>query len=152
MVVRILGVDPGNGGALVTLEEGLPVEWIRMPTFAVGKNTRVNCAALARWIHEQEIVEAFVENVGAMPGQGVTSMFTFGHAAGSVLGVLGAFQIPVTMVTPVTWKKRAALTGTDKDSARSLAIQIWPKWDALDKKIEGQALADAALIAKFGSE
>ena len=150
--MRILGVDPGNSGALVVLENGEPIEWMRMPTFSVGKNTRVNCAALARWVTDQNIEQAYVENVGAMPGQGVTSMFTFGHAAGSVLGVLGAFQIPVHMVAPVSWKKRAGIAGKDKDEARSKAIQLWPQWNALDKKIEGQALADAALIAKFGEE
>ena len=91
-----------------------------------------------------------MELTGARPGQGVTSMYTFGHACGSVSGVLGALEIPVTMVTPQSWKKRAGLTLKDKDEARSKAIQIWPHWRDLDKKGKGQALADAALIAKHG--
>lgn len=85
-----------------------------------------------------------------MPGQGVTSMFTFGHAAGVVEGVVVGQMIPVTKVTPQAWKKRAGLVGKDKDAARSRAIQLWPRWDSLGKKGEGQALADAALIARFG--
>jgi len=67
------------------------------------------------------------------------------------MGVLGAMCIPHTMVTPQAWKKAAGLIGTDKDAARARAIQLWPKWRELDKKGKGQALADAALIAKFSS-
>ena len=85
-----------------------------------------------------------------MPGQGVSSMFSFGHAAGTVSGVLAALHITTTLVAPASWKKAAGLIGTDKDAARSRAIQLWPKWRDLDAKIKGQALADAALIARFG--
>jgi crossover junction endodeoxyribonuclease RuvC len=149
--MRILGIDPGLTGALVMLEDGQPIEWTEMPTYAVGSGNRVNCAALASWIKNLPwLDEACVELTGARPGQGVTSMYTFGHACGSVSGVLGALEIPVTMVTPQSWKKRAGLTLKDKDEARSKAIQIWPHWRDLDKKGKGQALADAALIAKHG--
>jgi crossover junction endodeoxyribonuclease RuvC len=85
-----------------------------------------------------------------MPAQGVASSFSFGHAAGVVMGVLGAFNVPVTLVTPQAWKKRAGLIGTDKDAARSQAIRLWPQWKELSLKGKGQALADAALIAKHG--
>jgi crossover junction endodeoxyribonuclease RuvC len=77
-------------------------------------------------------------------------MFNFGHSCGTVMGVLGALDIPHTMVTPQKWKKAAGLIGTDKDAARSRAIQLWPTWTELGSKGKGQALADAALIAKFG--
>jgi crossover junction endodeoxyribonuclease RuvC len=85
-----------------------------------------------------------------MPGQGVASMFSFGHSAGVIQGVLGAFEIPVVMVTPQSWKKRAGIIGQDKDASRSKAIQMWPKWRELDKKGVGQAYADAAFIALYG--
>ena len=85
-----------------------------------------------------------------MPGQGVSSMFAFGRAAGAVDGVLGALGVPVTYLTPQAWKRAAGLIGKDKDAARGRAVQIWPAWRALDKKGEGQALADAALIAWAG--
>ncbi len=150
-----IGIDPGVSGALVLLDGGAlsPVEWMRMPTITVGRAKRVDGAEIARWIHRSLMspdVHAYLELVGAMPGQGVTSMFAFGHAAGSVCGVLAALQIPATYVTPQAWKRRAGLIGKDKDAARSRAIQLWPAWDALGKKGEGQALADAALIARFG--
>ena len=94
---------------------------------------------------------AYVELVSSMPGQGVASMFSFGHSAGVIQGVLGALEIPVVMVTPQTWKKRAGLVGQDKDASRTKAIQMWPSWRELDKKGAGQAYADAAFIAVYGN-
>ena len=150
---HLIGIDPGCSGAVVVLQSAAipePVEWVRMPTMKIGGSTRVDCAELSRFLQDFDSGHAYVELVGSMPGQGVASMFTFGHAAGSVMGVLAAMCIPVTLVTPQRWKKAAGLIGTDKDAARSRAIQLWPRWQALGKKGEGQALADAALIARFG--
>lgn len=145
-----LGVDPGIHGALVLLEDGQPVEWTVMPTVKTGAATRVSAAALAAWLRKHPVEHAWVEHVSAMPGQGVVSMFSFGHACGVIQGVLGGLQVPYTLVPPPTWKRRAGLIGTDKDAARSRAIQLWPAWRDLDSKGKGQALADAALIALTG--
>jgi crossover junction endodeoxyribonuclease RuvC len=150
--MRTLGIDPGATGALVLLENLLPIEWTAMPTFKIGTATRVNAPALADWIASCCCEHVYVEQVHAMPGQGVTSMFNFGHSCGTVMGVLGAMGIPHTMITPQAWKKASGLVGTDKDAARSRAIQLWPKWRDLDKKGKGQALADAALIALYGGK
>jgi len=152
-----IGIDPGCSGALVLLDSYGPIEWERMPVVKVGSNSRVNAAALAEILRQWErradgfTGHTFIENVGAMPGQGVTSMFTFGHATGVVAGVIAALQIPHTLVTPQSWKKRAGLIGKDKDAARSRAIQLWPQWRDLDAKGAGQAFADAALLARFGA-
>jgi crossover junction endodeoxyribonuclease RuvC len=152
-VSYLIGIDPGISGSIVILQSRAcpaPVEWTRMPVLKVGKSSRVDCAALTRYLQDYDVGHAYIEQVHAMPGQGATSMFTFGHATGSVEGVIAALMIPVTLVTPQGWKKRAGLIGSDKDASRSRAIQLWPRWDALGKKGEGQALADAALIARFG--
>lgn len=147
-----IGIDPGVGGAWVALVDGQPVEWGRMPTMKLATATRVNAAELAALLRgfTGSGVGAYLENVAAMPGQGVSSMFSFGHAAGVAAGVLATLAIPVTLVQPATWKRRAGLAGSEKDAARARAIQLWPSWRALDKKGEGQALADAALIALYG--
>lgn len=150
MTYRI-GIDPGASGAIVIMEGVALIEWATMPTIKVGTQTRVNAAALAAMLRDFDAGHAYLEQVGAMPGQGTASMFSFGHAAGVVAGVLGAMAITTTLVTPQAWKKRAGLSGTEKDAARSRAIQLWPSWRALDAKGKGQALADAALIARFGS-
>lgn len=152
----IIGIDPGCSGAIVVLQSRAcpePIEWMRMPTLKVGKSSRVDCAAVARFLWDFNVADmAYIEQVHAMPGQGVSSSFTFGHAAGAVEGVASALMIPVTLVTPQRWKKRAGLIGTDKDSSRSQAIRRWPRWVALAKKGEGQALADAAFIALYGGQ
>jgi crossover junction endodeoxyribonuclease RuvC len=149
--MRILGIDPGLSGALVLLEKGIPVEWAVTPTVMEGKSNRVNAVAVARIIHQWQVDICYMEAVHAMPGNGSSSMFNFGHATGTIKGVLGALEVPVRMVTPQAWKKHVGLLNKDKDAARSLAIDLWPSWEALDKKGEGQALADAALIARYGS-
>jgi crossover junction endodeoxyribonuclease RuvC len=148
----IVGIDPGASGALVLLEDGIPIEWTLMPTYKVGTATRVHASEVAHFLEWGKYVDhVFIEQVHAMPGQGVTSMFNFGHSCGTVVGVVGALGYPHTMVQPQKWKKAAGLSGTDKDAARSRAIQLWPQWKDLAQKGKGQAFADAALIARFGA-
>jgi len=147
----VIGIDPGASGAVVMLEDEMPIEWMAMPVYKVGSATRVNASELAHFLDQGKYVQhVYIEQVGAMPGQGVTSMFNFGHSCGTVMGVVGALGYPHTMVTPQKWKKNASLIGTDKEAARARAIQLWPEWRALDMKAKGQALADAALIARYG--
>lgn len=146
-----IGIDPGASGAIVMLENDVPIEWMVMPTYKVGSAIRVNASELNYFMDRTKYIDhVYIEQVGAMPGQGVTSMFNFGHSCGTVMGVIGALGLAHTMVTPQKWKKAAGLIGTDKDASRSRAIQLWPTWRDLDKKGKGQAYADAALIAKFG--
>jgi crossover junction endodeoxyribonuclease RuvC len=151
----ILGIDPGCTGAIVVMTDGGNyVAHLNMPTVKVGTKSRVNGAAVAAFIREtvgEFNAHAYLEQVGSMPGQGVSSMFTFGHAAGVVEGILQGMAIPYTLVTPQAWKKRAGLVGTDKDAARSRAIQLYPNLRVLDLKGKGQAVADAILIARHGA-
>jgi crossover junction endodeoxyribonuclease RuvC len=135
------------------------VAHLNMPTVKVGTKSRVNGAAVAAFIREtigELNAHAYLEQVGAMPGggerkSGASSMFTFGHAAGVVEGILQGMAIPYTLVTPQAWKKRAGRVGTDKDAARSRAIQLYPDLRILDLKGKGQAVADAILIARYGA-
>ena len=149
--MRLIGVDPGASGAIVLLVYNEPIEWMEMPVVRVGSTTRVNAAALADFLESEKPDHVFVEAVHSMPKQGVASSFNFGHSTGTIMGVLGALRLPHTLVTPQAWKKAAGLIGTDKDASRSRALQLWPNWRDLDKKAKGQALADAALIAKYGA-
>ena len=150
-MTAILGIDPGCSGALVLVtEQGGYIDHLAMPTIKVGTKSRVNGAAVAAWLRQHGITHAYLEQVGAMPGQGTASMFTFWHAAGVAEGILQGLNIPYTLVTPQAWKKSAGLIGSDKDAARSRAIQLYPELRALDAKAKGQAIADALLIARFG--
>lgn len=145
-----MGIDPGATGAIVLLANDYPIEWIEMPITKIGSTTRVNAAALSDFIANEKPDHVYVEAVHSMPKQGVASSFNFGHNVGTVMGVLGALGMSHTLVTPQKWKKAAGLIGTDKDASRARAIQLWPHWRDLDKKAKGQALADAALIARYG--
>ena len=146
-----IGVDPGGSGAIVVLRDGDPISWLNMPLMKVGTNTRVNGAHLASFLAPYKGVPVFLELVHIMPKQGASSAFTFGHSAGVVQGLVQGLGHSLTMVTPQKWKKAAGLIGTEKDRARSTAILLWPGWRELDAKVKGGALADAALIGRYGA-
>jgi crossover junction endodeoxyribonuclease RuvC len=157
-----LGIDPGISGALALLDENNTlVDIADMPVMRLGKNKhkqQVNAAELTKIIRAWKslfkargiALEAYLELVSAMPKQGVTSMFNFGVSLGVIEGVLAALSIPVYMVTPASWKKRAGLTGKDKEAARTLAQQLYPAAELGMKKHIGRA--DAILIARYGGK
>lgn len=150
----IIGIDPGCTGSIVALNaDGSFNDAMPMPVFKLGKKTRVNGTAIAAFLRNYGgmPVKAVIEQVGAMPGNGVSSMFTFGHSAGVVEGVMHGMEIPYQMVTPQAWKKSAGLIGSDKDAARTRCIQMYPGLRVLDLKGKGQALADSILIARYGA-
>jgi len=146
-----IGIDPGISGAIAILDNELRLVAVYdMPVMAgTGKRQQVNGAELARIIKSYLLVDftAYVERVSAMPKQGVASMFSFGTSYGIVLGVLAALQIPAVLVTPQSWKKKAGLTGKDKDHTRTLAQQLYPGAELGRKKDIGRA--DALCIARF---
>lgn len=150
----VIGCDPGQSGGLALLADGEPAGFIDMPTMPrkAGGN-EVNAASLAAQIrglmhqHPGAYVLAVVEQVSAMPGQGVTSMFRFGQSDGVLRGVLGALGISYVEVHPTKWKNYFGLRGTEKDAARTLAIRRFPSIaDQLARK-KDQGRADAILMA-----
>ena len=151
----ILGFDPGQTGAVAAFDGERIEAVIDMPTMTRlhGKGNQVDPYALTTALIDLcagREATAVLEAVSAMPGQGVTSTFHFGESVGVVMGVLGALQIPVRMVTPAKWKKAAGLLGRDKDAARTLAIQLHPEVaDQLARK-KDTGRADAVGIARFG--
>lgn len=153
--MKKIGIDPGQTGAIAVMEDGLIIKVIDMPVMARthGKGQQINASLLSEdllLVGVKTISEVVMEQVGAMPGQGSTSMFNFGEGVGIVKGVLGALQIPVRMVTPQRWKKSAGLTGKDKDAARSLAIQLHPEAAEHLRRRKDVGRADAIMIARFG--
>ena len=152
----IIGIDPGITGAIYFEHENGTKEVIDIPVMAKssGKGNQINPYGLSEIIRaaykSDGVYTAFLERVNAMPGQGVSSVFSFGKSSGIIEGVLAALKIPVVMVTPNKWKKAAGLTGKDKDAARTLAIQLYPELaDQLSRK-KDIGRADAILIAHFG--
>ncbi|MDD4985227.1 MAG: hypothetical protein PHQ43_05475 [Dehalococcoidales bacterium] len=151
MKIRI-GCDPGLSGSLAVLGDNLECLAVYdMPIMSLGKSRhQVNAAELSKllkpWQDQKPTI--YLEQVSAMPGQGVSSMFSFGCSYGMVQGIIGALEIPMVLVRPAAWKKRAGLLGKPKDAARTLAQQLFPGQALGRKKDIGRA--DALLIARFG--
>lgn len=155
----VLGVDPGLGGAiaLYCLREKRLVSVQDMPTVKVQtsrkskvhNNLDLYDLALFLDANRDFIALAVIEEVGAAPGQGVSSMFKFGFVTGAITGLVAANLIPVHTVKPAVWKVLMGLS-TDKKISRLKAIETFPshKNEFLRAKDDGRA--EAALLAKFG--
>lgn len=154
--MTILGIDPGASGgiAFFSMQRGL-LSIFDMPTVEVkrgGKNKReVSAAMLNAIIGARDIDVAFVEKVGAMPGQGVSSMFQFGRSVGMIEGVLAALEIPTNYVTPQLWQKAVGARG-GKDASRARAAELFPAYAANFTRKKDDGRADAALIAWYGAQ
>ena len=156
--MRIFGIDPGIAGAIAILDEKKIVDVIDLPTMSEGKKNKkqLNSAHLSQYI-STNIVDinktvVVVEQVNAMPGQGVTSMFNFGQTFGAIKGICAALGLPIFFVRPAKWKKHFDLINSSKDASKTKAIEMYPSLsDQLSKKKEVNK-SDAILIARFYSE
>jgi crossover junction endodeoxyribonuclease RuvC len=153
--MNIIGIDPGLNGALAFYRLDINELYVfDMPTVEVmrgGKKKRelhINVLAEMLELPGQNKV-AFLERVGAMPGQGVSSTFAFGRNVGAIEGVLAALRIPVTIVPPQTWQK-AMNVRDGKDGSRLRASEVFPHMSATFARVKDDGRADAALIAKYG--
>ncbi len=153
----IIGIDPGINGAICFFKNGTIIDLLDMPTMSVGKKNKsqVNGSQIFNEVQKVTLNEnkkevlAVIEQVSAMPGQGVTSMFNFGQSFGVLKGVFSAMQIPMDFVTPVKWKKFFNLINTNKDSSRTKAIEIFPYISSKLSRKKDANKADAILIASF---
>ena len=151
----IFGIDPGVNGAISILDNKKVLDFYEMPTMIDGKKNKrqVNGAQVANIIKEKlsekdEIVMV-VEQVNAMPGQGVTSMFNFGQSFGVIKGICSAMQLSMHFVRPAKWKKYYSLIKCEKDASRAKAIEIFPYISSKLSKKKDSNKADAILIASF---
>ena len=153
----IIGIDPGISGSICFLEDGKILNVIEMPTMTEGKKNKrqVNGSQIyneilkrIKQVEKQEI-RVVIEQVSAMPGQGVTSMFNFGQSFGILKGICSAMQIPMYFVRPAKWKKYFNLINSEKDASRTRAIEIFPYFSSQLSKKKDSNKADAILIASF---
>ena len=156
--MKVIGIDPGLSGAIAVLEEKRVLGIFDMPVMAEGKKNKrqLNSAQLVNVIkaniNQNEEISVVVEQVNAMPGQGVTSMFNFGQTFGAIKGVCAALKLPIYFVRPSKWKKHFELINSSKDSSRTKVIEMYPTLsDQLSKKKDVNK-SDAILIARFYSE
>ena len=153
----IIGIDPGISGSICFFKDGKILDVIEMPTMTEGKKNKkqVNGSQIYNEIFkrvnelETSDIRVIVEQVSAMPGQGVTSMFNFGQSFGILKGICSAMQLPIYFVRPAKWKKYYNLINSEKDASRTRAIEIFPYFSSQLSKKKDANKADAILIASF---
>jgi crossover junction endodeoxyribonuclease RuvC len=151
----IIGIDPGISGAISILENKKILEVYDTPTMIEGKKNKrqINSAHVTNIIkerlsNEKEVI-VVVEQVNAMPGQGVTSMFNFGQSFGVIKGICAALGLPIYFVRPTKWKKHFNLIKTNKDASRTKVIEAYPEISGKLHRKKDSNRADAILIALY---
>ena len=156
----IIGIDPGISGSICFFQDGVINDVVEMPTMIEGKKNKkqVNGSQIFNEIKERvkkidnRDIKVVIEQVSAMPGQGVTSMFNFGQSFGIIKGICSAMQLSVYFVRPTKWKKYFNLLNSEKDASRTRAIEIFPYFSPQLSKKKDSNKADAILIASFYHE
>ncbi len=153
--MRIIGIDPGLSGGIAVLEDLKIYDIFDMPIMSEGKKNKnqLNSAQMVNIINkhilENEDTFVIVEQVSAMPGQGVTSMFNFGQSFGSIKGICAALGLPIFYVRPAKWKKHFELINSSKDASRTKVIEMYPSISSRLTKKKDVNKADAILIARY---
>ena len=153
----VIGIDPGISGSICFFQDGKIMDVVEMPTMTEGKKNKkqVNGSQIFNEISERikkidKIdIKVIIEQVSAMPGQGVTSMFNFGQSYGILKGICSAMQLPMYFVRPSQWKKYFNLINSEKDASRTRAIEIFPYFSGQLSRKKDSNKADAILIASF---
>ncbi len=152
----IVGIDPGASGAIAFFDPKAGTLDIHdMPVMEIersGKTKReINPRLLANILHDDHSHNiVWIEKVGAMPGQGVSSMFQFGRGVGMIEGVIAAEGLSLNYVTPQAWQKAVGVRG-GKDGSRLRAVELFPKYANLFARKKDDGRAEAALIAWYGA-
>ena len=156
--MKIIGIDPGLSGAIAVLENNKVLSIFDMPVMSEGKKNKrqLNSAQLVKLLKDNilnnEEISVVVEQVNAMPGQGVTSMFNFGQTFGAIKGVCAALNLPIFFVRPSKWKKHFELINSSKDASRTKVIEMYPYIAEKLSKKKDVNKSDAILIARYYSE
>ena len=153
----IIGIDPGISGSICFFEDGRILDVVEMPTMTEGKKNKkqVNGSQIYNEIsnrikqRDKKEIKVIIEQVSAMPGQGVTSMFNFGQSYGILKGICSAMRLPMYLVRPAKWKKYFNLINSEKDASRTRAIEIFPYFSSQLSRKKDSNKADAILIASF---
>ena len=153
----VIGIDPGISGSICFFQDGKIIDVVEMPTMIEGKKNKkqVNGSQIFNEISyrikkiDKKDIKVIIEQVSAMPGQGVTSMFNFGQSYGIVKGICSAMQLPMYFVRPAKWKKYFNLINSEKDASRARAIEIFAYFSSQLSRKKDSNKADAILIASF---
>ena len=155
----IVGIDPGLSGSIClmplggkTLEPG-SIVFQPFPSIA----GQIDFQGLRQIFTHIKNAKVFIEKVGAMPGQGVCSMFTFGKVTGATLAMINAFALPYEEITPQAWQKEMLMgipliekANGKKDTKAMAALVAQRLFPEIHLKKSEKGHVDALLIAEYG--
>ena len=150
----VMSIDPGLSGAIAVFRytDHELIGIFDMPTHELTRNGKakrqVSASGLAGIFSAHKPHHVIVEKVSAMPGQGVTSMFSFGRSFGLIEGILAAYEIPATYVMPSVWTKGIG-RGVGKDASRARACELYPAHQKSFARVKDDGRADAVLIGAW---
>ena len=149
----IIGIDPGFSGAIAFYNSTTKrLKIYDLPLKKIMNKNQIDGVRFSQMIRfiSDDIEFAAIEDVHAMPNQGVVSTFRFGYNAGILLGVLCAHGLKILRIKPSVWKSALNLSANKKDSIE-LAKKAFPKYKGYFTRQKDDGRAEAALIALFAS-
>lgn len=144
----VLAIDPGFTGALAFLDESRNLRVVDMPILQYSSKTEIDAIALVALLKHRSIDLCVIEDVHAMPHDGVASAFRFGFGTGILHGIVYSRNIPIVRIRPSVWKPAM---GLDREKSTSLmrAKKEFPKQSKLFSRKKDHDRAEAALLALF---
>jgi crossover junction endodeoxyribonuclease RuvC len=151
----IAGIDPGKTGALAILHPDGSAEFFDVPRIKVkGKDKPAWSLWACEWCVALDFAApsmVVIEDIAARPGQGVTSMFTFGRTLGFVHGLVQATtNCPTHFVTPSVWKAKLGLLNSNKGASREKCRTLYPSTARHLTRVKDDGRAEAVLLAHYG--
>lgn len=154
----VLGIDPGNEGALVWTDGVSYMAAVKMPVEKIGKETKLVLSELLHLLKIRNPDHIFLER--AMPfAMGSKHAFNYGIHFGLVYYLVEQTGIPFTLVEPAKWTKvmHAGIHDDMKPKAKSIVAvkRLFPKFvkgipvTPKSKKMH-DGVVDALLIAGYG--
>lgn len=154
-MTRILAIDPGVHASAVVYSPdcraGSGMRWHLLDVPAM-ENSRPDARALRDFIRKYDPEYAFIESVGVMPGQGISSSGKFMRATGVLEGVCWCFVGDVKLIVPQRWKKYHGIpTGSDKEASRQLALRLAPELEPVLRRKKDHNRSESVLLALYGA-
>ena len=147
MKTLFIGIDPGKSGGIAYINTESGIRY----TEPYSDKALIDICRDESWRGNTEHIMCCLEKVGARPGQGVVSMFSFGQSVGYIKGVLESFRIPYQEITPQKWKKEFGLN-SDKAVSAEVCRKLFPDVSLLATarcKKPHDGMAEALLMAEY---
>ena len=148
--MRVCGIDPGASGAMCVLDS-------KDPTYTALLDLKKHTIYEAtKWLHNQQVDTAWLENVHSLFGMSAKSNFGFGRNFGIAFAIakVGTSDGSIQQVTPKIWQKYVGVTVKGKaikQEVANIAQTIYPS--AVIHGPQGGLLdgrSDALMIAHYG--